>query len=83
MNNLLNNYASFLVDSHITEHNDSFQEKLDPQTYVNLVKRTGADSVIVPAMCCMGNCYYRTSIGHVHQALQQDASAAHRGTAGR
>ena len=62
MNNLLNNYAGFLVDSHITDHDESFQRRLDPAAYVAMVKRAGADSVIVPAMCCMSNCYYPSSV---------------------
>ncbi len=70
MSELLKNYSSFLVDSHITEHDESFLSRLDPATFVQTVKRTGADSVMVYACCHNGNCYYPTRVGHMHRNLK-------------
>jgi len=70
MNDLQNAYAGFLVDSHITEHDESFLSRFDPAVFVNTVKRSGADSVMVYACCHNGNCYYPTRVGHSHKNLK-------------
>jgi hypothetical protein len=70
MSELQHNYASFLVDSHITDHDDSFLSRLDPEQFVQMVKQTGADSVMVYACCHNGNCYYPTRVGRMHRNLK-------------
>src|SRR5690349_6059355 len=70
MTDLSSNYGSFLVDSHITEDDESFLSKLTPGAFVAAMKKTGADSAIVYAACHNGNCYYPTRNGHMHNGLK-------------
>jgi hypothetical protein len=70
LNKLLSNYASFLVDSHITDHDESFLSKFDPSAYVAMVRQTGADSIMVYGCCHCGNCYYPTRVGRMHRNLK-------------
>jgi hypothetical protein len=70
MSDLTSNYAGFLVDSHITDHDDSFLSRLDPEVFVRTVKQTGADSVMVYACCHNGNCYYPSRVGTMHRNLK-------------
>lgn len=70
MNKPSAHYASFLVDSHITDHDESFLGKFDPSTYVSTVKQTGADSIMVYGCCHCGNCYYPTRVGKMHRNLK-------------
>jgi hypothetical protein len=70
MSNLLDNYSSFLVDSHITDHDESFLSKLDSSAFVAMVKQIGADSVMVYGCCHCGNCYYPTRVGRMHRNLK-------------
>lgn len=70
MTDLMNNYAGFLVDSHITDHDDSFLSRLDPAAFVAKVRQTGADSAMVYACCHNGNCYYPSRVGKMHRNLK-------------
>lgn len=62
-------YSSFLVDTHITEHDESFLTKFDPASFVAAIKQTGASSAMVYACCHNGNCHYPTRVGHMHKNL--------------
>ncbi len=70
MKDLQSNYASFLVDSHITDHDPLFLSRLGPQTFVDTVKRSGCDSFMTYATCHNGNSYYPTKLGHMHPGLK-------------
>jgi hypothetical protein len=70
MSDLRNAYAGYLVDSHITEDDATFLSRLDPAAFVEIVSRTGADSVMVYACCHNLNSYYPTKVGHMHRNLQ-------------
>jgi hypothetical protein len=70
MKDLSTNYAGFLVDSHITDHDEAFLSKLTPESFVARMKQTGADSVVVYAWCHNGNCYYPTKAGWMHPGLK-------------
>jgi hypothetical protein len=70
MSALLDKYSGFVVDSHITEEDDSFLSKLTPEAFVSMMKKTGADSVMAYAACHNGNCYYPSRVGHMHKGLK-------------
>lgn len=70
MKDLTSNYASFLVDSHVTDHDPLFLSKLDPHVFVNTVKRSGCDSFMTYATCHNGNSYYPTRVGYMHPGLK-------------
>ncbi|NLV74791.1 MAG: hypothetical protein GXY52_08935 [Chloroflexi bacterium] len=59
-----------LIDMHITDWNDQFLSRFDPDFYVDTVCSAQADAAMVYANSHVGLCYYPTQIGHQHKALK-------------
>jgi hypothetical protein len=69
MTELQNNYASLLIDSHISDHDESYLSRLDAHDYVANVKQSGVDSAMVYGCDHNGNCYYPSRVGKMHKNL--------------
>lgn len=63
-------YRRNLVDMHIDDWDDSFLSKLDPQTYVALLKTAHVKSAMVYANSHVGYCYWPTKTGQMHRGLR-------------
>jgi len=70
MKEMNDNYGSFLVDSHITQHDEAHLSKLTADSFVSAMKRTGSDSAIVYSACHNGNYYYPERTGRLHKGLK-------------
>ncbi len=63
-------YSRLLIDNHISEDAPAFMSRFDPEQYVAMAKQAGAESAMVYACCHNGNCYYPTTVGHMHPVSQ-------------
>jgi hypothetical protein len=63
-------YRRNLVDMHIDDWDDSFLSKLDPVTYVEMLKTANVQSTMVYANSHIGYCFWPTKNGQMHQGLR-------------
>ena len=63
-------YRRNLVDMHIDDWDDSFLSKLDPKTYVEMLKTADVQSAMVYANSHIGYCYWPTKNGQMHRGLR-------------
>jgi hypothetical protein len=63
-------YRRNLTDMHITDWNEEFLSKFDPKTYVDLLELAQVKSAMVYANSHVGNCYWPTKVGHMHEGLK-------------
>ena len=63
-------YSRLLIDNHITDLRPEYMASFSPEEYVRLVKLAGVESSMVYACDHNGNCYFPSSIGHVHRGLK-------------
>jgi len=63
-------YRRNLVDMHIDDWDDSFLSKLDPKTYVEMLKIADVQSAMVYANSHIGLCYWPTKHGQMHRGLR-------------
>lgn len=64
-----NSYRRNLVDMHIDDWHDEFLSRLDPETYVGLLKTAGVQSAMVYANSHIGYCYWPTKTGRMHRGI--------------
>jgi hypothetical protein len=63
-------YRRNLVDMHIDDWDDSFLSKLDPKTYVEMLKTADVQSTMVYANSHIGYCFWPTTNGEMHKGLR-------------
>ena len=63
-------YRRNLVDMHIEDWDERFLSKLDPETYVGLLKKAHVQSAMVYANSHVGYCYWPTKTGEMHRGLR-------------
>jgi hypothetical protein len=63
-------YRRNLIDMHIDDWDDSFLSKLDPGTYVEMLKTANVQSTMVYANSHIGYCYWPTKNGQMHKGLR-------------
>lgn len=59
-----------LLDMHIPDWDDRFLSAYEPQDYVQAVRETGADGVMLYFQSHLGLCYWPTQSGKVHRAAR-------------
>ena len=64
-----NIYRRAVIDMHITDDDPRFLSQFDAQTYVDLVERAQAQSVVLYAHSHVGLCYYPSQVGPVHRGI--------------
>lgn len=62
-------YRRNLVDMHIDDWDESFLSRLDPRTYVELLKKAQVQSAMVYANSHVGYCSWPTKTGRMHSGL--------------
>jgi hypothetical protein len=62
-------YRRNLVDMHIDDWDESFLSRLDPKTYVELLKKAHVQSAMVYANSHVGYCYWPTKTGEMHRGI--------------
>jgi len=62
-------YRRFNVDSHIPDWNETFYSKFDPEDYVDTISLAAVDTAWVWANSHVGDCFYPTRTGHMHERL--------------
>lgn len=63
-------YRRNLVDMHIEEWDERFLSRLDPETYVKMLKIAKVKSAMIYANSHVGYCYWPTKVGHMHKGLR-------------
>ena len=63
-------YRRSLVDMHIDDWDESFLSKLDPKTYVEMLKTADVQSAMVYANSHIGYCFWPTKSGEMHRGLR-------------
>lgn len=63
-------YRRNLVDMHIEAWDESFLSRLNPQSYVELLKKARVQSAMVYANSHVGYCYWPTKTGRMHGGLK-------------
>jgi hypothetical protein len=62
-------YRRNLVDMHIDDWDESFLSRLDPKTYVELLKKAQVQSAMVYANSHVGYCYWPSKTGEMHRGI--------------
>ncbi len=65
-----NSFRRNLIDMHIADSDERFMSEFDPKTYADMMELAQVDTAIVYASSCLGNCYWPTKVGHMHQGLK-------------
>ncbi len=63
-------YRRNLVDMHIDDWDEEFLSRLDPKTYVGLLKVANVQSAMVYANSHVGYCYWPTKTGRMHGGIK-------------
>jgi hypothetical protein len=63
-------YRRGVIDMHITDHDERFLLELDPQTYVEMLRRAQVQSAVVYAHSHVGLCYFPSQVGPRHKGLR-------------
>jgi hypothetical protein len=64
-------YRRNLVDMHITDWDEKFLSEFDPKAYVDLLELAQVSAAMVYANSHVGNCYWPTKVGHMHEGLKR------------
>ena len=64
-----NSYRRNLVDMHIDDWHEEFLSRLEPETYVGLLKEARVQSAMVYANSHVGYCYWPTKTGRMHRGI--------------
>jgi alpha-L-fucosidase len=59
-----------LVDMHIEDWDEGFLSQLEPENYVELLKRANVSTAMIYANSHIGHCYWRTKKGHMHRGIK-------------
>jgi len=59
-----------VLDMHITDEDPRFLSELNAKEYVDMLTLANVNSAVVFAVSHVGNSYYPTKIGHMHQGLK-------------
>jgi Hypothetical glycosyl hydrolase 6/Beta-galactosidase trimerisation domain len=62
-------YRRNLVDMHIDDWDESFLSRLDPRTYVEMLKTANVKSAMVYTNSHIGYCYWPTKSGQMHRGI--------------
>ena len=63
-------YRRNLVDMHIDDWDETFLSQLNPNTYVQLLKKAKVQSAMVYANSHVGYCYWPTKTGQMHRGIR-------------
>ncbi|MBU4291699.1 MAG: beta-galactosidase trimerization domain-containing protein [Verrucomicrobia bacterium] len=55
---------------HISDWDKRFMSKFDPKAYAELIELGHIDTTYIYAGSCLGNCYWPTEVGHMHDGLK-------------
>ena len=59
-----------LVDMHIEDWDEGFLSQLEPEKYVELLRRANVSTAMIYANSHIGHCYWRTKKGHMHRGIK-------------
>lgn len=63
-------YRRNVIDMHITDWNEEFLSKFDPDEYVRILKLSQVQSAVVYAHSHVGLCNFPTKVGQTHKGMQ-------------
>lgn len=63
-------FSRLLIDNHTTDLKEEFMSRFSASEYVRLVEMSGVEAAMVYACNHVGNCFYPTKVGHIHQGMK-------------
>ena len=70
-----NSYRRLLVDMHISDLDESFLSRFDPENYLAMMQTAGVDTAEIYLQSHAGLCYFPTAVGVMHKAFAKRPDA--------